>query len=180
MYMGDRWRPDRLHSSTYMWLPLSINGPDSVRLDNRINWLPNADTTGSWSDNIAETSYEGSNGIAAGGARVVSCNDCSGGNAMGYIGGPDRGTVTFEGITTEKAGVTTVRVKFANGDVATRYADVRVNGREPVRLAFVCTHGGTGSSSLVTHLETSGNTIVFEGVDGGWGPDIDGLFVPVE
>lgn len=179
MYMGDRWRPDRLHSSTYIWLPLLIDGPDAVRLDNKINWVPNADT-GRWAEGPAETSYEGEAGASAGAARVVECSGCSGGRAMGYLGGPEAGTVTYSGITTETAGVTTVRIKYANGDIATRYASVRVNDQEPVRLAFVFTHGGTGSSTLVTHLEEADNTIVFEGVDGGWAPDIDQLFVPVE
>jgi len=180
MYLGDRWRSDNLHSSTYIWLPISIRGPTSVSLKNKINWVPNLLEGGTWTEGITETGYEGEAGQAGGAARTVSCSDCSGGRAMGYVGGPDNGSVTISGITTEKAGVTTVRIRYANGDSSTRYANVRVNDQAPVKLAFLPSRGGTSSSTLVTHLETADNVIVFEGIDGGWGPDIDKLFVPVE
>ncbi|PKS13019.1 hypothetical protein jhhlp_000360 [Lomentospora prolificans] len=180
MYLGDRWRSDSLFSSTYIWLPLTIGGPTSVSLKNKVNWVPNLLGGGVWTEGITETSYEGEAGQAGGAAKTVSCNDCSGGNAMGYIGGPDSGTLTISGITTQKAGTTTIRIRYANGDSSTRYANVRVNDRPAVKLAFLPSRGGVGSSTLVADLETSDNTIVFEGVDGGWGPDIDRLFVPVE
>jgi hypothetical protein len=177
MYMGDRWKSDRLFSSTYIWLPLTISGT-TVTLKNRVNWVPNVG--GTWTDGISETSYEGEMGTLGGRARTVSCSDCSGGSAMGYIGGPDAGTVTISGITTQKAGKTTVRIKYVNGESTTRYANVRVNGGNPTKIAFLPTGGQSGSSTLVTDWNTSGNTIVFEGIDGGWGPDIDRLLVPAE
>ncbi|CAI4219601.1 unnamed protein product [Parascedosporium putredinis] len=181
MYLGDRWRSDNLFTSSYIWLPITIAGPTSVSLKNKVNWVPGlAEGASAWREGIAETGYEGEAGQAGGGARSVSCSDCSGGNAMGYIGGPDGGTLTLSGITTEKAGTTTVRIRFANGDSTARFANVRVNNQPPVKVAFLPSRGGVGSSTLVADLETSGNTIVFEGIDGGWGPDIDKIFVPVE
>jgi hypothetical protein len=178
MYLGDRWKSQDLASSTYIWLPLTISGT-SVTMKNKVNWVPNT-RRGRWTENIRENSYEGEAGSAVGRARTVSCSDCSGRSSMGYIGGPDGGAVTISNVSTTTAGETTVRIKYVNGANTTRFANVRVNEQRAVKLEFLPTAGVTNSATFVANLANTGNVIVFEGVDGGWGPDIDRILVPIE
>ena len=179
IYLGDRWVPSNLAASTYVWLPLEINGAD-VSMAERASWVPDV-AESAWSEAPETTAYEAEAATYGGNARDVSCGSCSGGRAAGYIGGPDGGTVTFEGIRSDAAGITTIRVAFLNGDQAPRYANARVNGGQPQRLAFVQATGSPSSSILNAELKAGAdNTIVIEGLgDGSYGPDIDRLIVPV-
>jgi hypothetical protein len=177
MYMGDRWVSKNLMASTYVWLPLSISGT-KVSMKNQANWSPNVDTNATWAAGGGEKSYEGEDGTAGGKARVVSCDDCSGKKAMGYIGGTDAGTVTFSGVQASRDGLTTVRIRYVNGESKTRYANVKVNGDSGTKVAFLPTGSSSGSSALNVVLKNGANTVVFEGVDAGWGPDVDRILVP--
>ena len=182
-YLGDRWVPSNLAASTYIWLPLNIDG-ETVSMDDFVSWVPNVDGAAAgeeWAAPPAETQYEAEAAAYGGAARDVSCGSCSGGTAAGYIGGPDGGSGSFGGIQSDVDGLTTVRVKFLNGDAATRYADAVVNGGAPQRLAFVQATGNPASSVLNAQLRRgSDNTIVIQGLgDGSWGPDVDRLMVPV-
>ncbi|KAL2267908.1 hypothetical protein VTJ83DRAFT_5185 [Remersonia thermophila] len=179
IYLGDRWLRDNLMASTYVWLPLHISGT-SVIMKNLVNWAPTGNPA-SWQSGIAETTYEGERASYGGRARTVDCSRCSGSKAAGYIGGPDRGTVTFTGIRSDVDGLTTIRIKFMNGDSTPRYAWVRVNGDAGRKVAFLTARGDPASSTLHVHLRRgNSNTITFEGWNGGWGPDIDRLMVPVQ
>ncbi|KAI0165262.1 carbohydrate-binding module family 35 protein [Hypoxylon sp. FL1284] len=182
VYLGDRWHSSNLMTSTYVWLPLTISG-SSVRMADAESWVP--DLTGSSSSAAtakpAETAYEGEAASYGGAARDVSCNGCSGSTAAGYIGGPDKGTVTFGGVRSDADARTTIRVRYANGDGSPRYANVRVNGGEAQKVAFLPTSGGVSASTLHVDLKAgSDNEVVIEGVGDGWGPDIDRLIVPVQ
>ena len=178
MYMGDRWVSKDLASSTYIWLPLTISGT-TVTMKNQVNWVPNLAANTAWATGSSEASYEGESGTIGGKARTVDCSDCSGKKAMGYIGGPDAGTLTISGVKGPAGGgLTSVRVKYVNGESKARYANVKVNGASAVRLAFLPSGSGSGSSTLNVQLKSGDNTLVFEGVDGGWGPDIDRVLVP--
>ncbi|KAH8904519.1 glycoside hydrolase family 43 protein [Coniochaeta sp. PMI_546] len=179
MYMGDRWVSKNLQASTYVWLPLSVSGT-KVTMKNFVSWVPNLDTASAWATPPEETSYEGEKATYSGGTKDVSCSGCSGGKAAGYVGGDNAGKVSFSGIRSDAGGLTTVRIKYNNGDSKPRYAQVTVNGGSPVKIAFEPNSGDPASSSLNVELKTgSANTIVIEGVSGGWAPDIDRLMVPV-
>lgn len=179
MYMGDRWVSNNLQASTYVWLPLTVSGT-KVTMKNFVSWVPNLDAATAWASPPEETSYEGEKAAYSGGAKDVSCSGCSGGKAAGYVGGDKAGKVSFSGIRSDAGGVTTVRIKYNNGDSNPRYAQVTVNGGSAVKVAFEPNSGDPASSSLSVELKAgSANTIVFEGVSGGWGPDIDRLMVPV-
>ncbi|KHE86198.1 carbohydrate-binding module family 35 protein [Neurospora crassa] len=191
MYMGDRWRSSNLQSSSYIWLPLNISDTTTttvVLLKNRASWIPNAQSGLLWADSPAEKSYEGERGSYAGGAKEVSCSQCSRGKAAGYIGGTTtNGSITISNIQSNggKKGVTTLQIIYKNGDTNPRYAGVSVNGGAPQKVAFEGTAAGAvGVSSVVVKglLEKgSGNTIVVSGWEGaGWGPDVDVVVVPVE
>ncbi|KKA28970.1 hypothetical protein TD95_000897 [Thielaviopsis punctulata] len=176
MYMGDRWISSDLASSTYVWLPLTIDGASVTMDHDYVNWEPNVQS-GAWSVDIPETWPEAEDGTPSGGARVVSCPGCSG-SAMGYIGGSGDGAVTISNITVQQAGITTVRVKYFNGDSTPRYANVSVNGVSQT-LEFIPSHGAVASLALTVSLELQ-NEFVIEGAGNGrWGPDIDRLMVPL-
>lgn len=181
MYMGDRWVSTNLQASTYVWLPLTISGT-KVTMKNFVSWVPNLSgaSVSQWGSPPEETSYEGEKAAYSGGTKDVSCSSCSGGKAAGYVGGSNAGKVSFSGIRSDAGGLMSVRVKYNNGDSKPRFAQATVNGGTPLRLAFEPNSGDPSSSSLNVQLQAgSSNTIVFEGVNGGWGPDIDRLMVPV-
>lgn len=179
IYLGDRWMKNNLAASTYVWLPLSISGT-SVTMKNFVSWVPTSNFA-NWQNPPAENSYEAEQATYGGKARNVDCSPCSGKVAAGYIGGPDKGTVTFNNIRSDIDGLTTIRIKFLNGDSGPRYANVRVNGDGGRKVAFLQATGNPASSTLHANLKKgSSNTIVIEGINGGWGPDIDRLMVPVQ
>ncbi|KAK4152964.1 glycosyl hydrolase [Chaetomidium leptoderma] len=179
IYMGDRWLKDNLMASSYIWLPLSISGT-SVTMKDFVSWVPTSNFA-SWQNPPAETSLEAEQASYGGKVRNVDCSVCSNKLAAGYIGGPDRGSVTFSNIRSDIDGLTTIRIKFLNGDTNPRYANVRVNGDGGRKVAFLSARGNPASSTLHAQLRKgSSNTIVIEGFGDGWGPDIDRLMVPVQ
>lgn len=165
-------------SSTYIWLPLDISGTD-IHLKNRASWVPNVKEQ-KWTEAPESMTFEAENAILSGGAKNVSCSGCSNGQAVGWVGGPSGGTVTFSGIQSSGKQTTTVRIAYANGDYTERFANVIVNGKSQ-RIAFLPTSGGqgVGDSSLDCELVAgSSNKIVIEGIGGAYGPDIDYISVP--
>ncbi|ROV94524.1 hypothetical protein VMCG_08150 [Cytospora schulzeri] len=192
VYLGDRWVSDNLMASTYVWLPLNFSGT-TVTMDDYVNWVPNvAEGGGAWTAGPGENDVEGEDGVLAGGAEVVDCTGCSGGEAAGYVGGSTGGSVTFEGVvsnvTTTGTGTgtgTTIRIKYENGDSVQRFANVSCNGGAGQVVAFLPTDSGQGTpgSSVVTCglEEGDGNVVVVVGRQGNgtYGPDVDRIMVPV-
>jgi len=177
--MGDRWLKNNLMASSYVWLLLSISGT-SVSMKNMVSWVPTANFA-NWHKSVSEASYEGEKGAYGGKARNNDCSGCSGKGAAGYIGGPDKGSVTIDGIKSDLDGMTTVRIYYLNGDSSPRYANVRVNGDAGRKVAFLPAKGSPGISTLNVNLKKgSQNTILIEGIGTSWGPDIDRLVVPLE
>lgn len=115
-----------------------------------------------------------------GGARPVSCPGCSGGDAVGYLGGPSGGKVTISDIYSSGTAPKTLRIAYRNGDQTPRYASVSVNGGEATRLAFIPTGNGPNLASLNVALASGGaNYITVSGVgDGSYAPDINEIDVP--
>ncbi|KAL7619920.1 hypothetical protein AAE478_010467 [Parahypoxylon ruwenzoriense] len=182
VYLGDRWVSKNLMASTYVWLPLSVSG-SSVTMPNAESWVPELSGSSSSASAAkpAESAYEGEAAAYGGKARDVSCGGCSGGTAAGYVGGPDKGSVTFSGVRSDADARTTVRIRYVNGDSSARYANVRVNGGAAQKIAFLPTGSNVGTSTLHTDLKAgSTNEIVVEGVNDGWGPDVDRLIVPMQ
>ncbi|KAI0382521.1 carbohydrate-binding module family 35 protein [Hypomontagnella monticulosa] len=182
IYFGDRWVSKNLMASTYVWLPLTISGT-TVTMANAESWVPDLSSTSSSASRTkpAETAYEGEAATYGGQARDVSCGSCSGSKAAGYVGGPDKGSVTFKNVRSDADARTTVRIRYVNGDSSPRYANVRVNGGAAQKLAFLPTGSSVSSSTLHVDLKAgSTNEVIVEGVGDGWGPDVDRLIVPVQ
>ncbi|KAK3314371.1 glycosyl hydrolase [Apodospora peruviana] len=179
IYMGDRWLKDNLMASSYVWLPLTISGT-SVTMKNQVSWVPTTNFA-AWQQPPPENSYEAEKATYGGKARNVDCSGCSAKLAAGYIGGPDKGTVSFGGIKSDIDGLTTIRIKYINADSSPRYANVRVNGDAGRKIAFLPAKGDPASSVLHANLKKgSDNSIVIEGLGTAWGPDVDRLMVPVQ
>ncbi|KAI1845153.1 hypothetical protein JX266_008700 [Neoarthrinium moseri] len=179
IYMGDRWVSTNLQRSTYVWLPLQISGT-KVTMANYVNWVPNV-SAGTWAAGPSETQPEAESATLSGGAVTLSCSGCSGGTAVGYIGGSSSGTVTFKGISSSASAKSTIRIKYENGNTSQRFGKVTVNS-VTYNVAFLPTEDGNSPGSSVVHAQLnsgSSNTIVIAGLgDGTYGPDIDRVMVP--
>ena len=167
-------------ASTYVWLPLDISGT-TVSMNNYVNWTPDM-TAGSWSPGPSESWPEAESASTSNGAVVIDCSGCSGSKAVGYIGGPSHGTLSFSNITSSANTRSTIRIKYENGDASQRFANITVNGVTQT-LAFLPTADGQTPGSSVLHADLvagSGNTIIITGSsDGAYGPDVDRLMVPL-
>ncbi|KAK8102668.1 carbohydrate-binding module family 35 protein [Apiospora sp. TS-2023a] len=106
----------------------------------------------------------------------------TGGTSVGYIGGPDGGSLTLSGVKSSRAGRSTLRIKYLNGDSSQRSAVVTVNGQAQTVSFLPSENGNSTPATSVVHVELkagSENTIVIRGVGGGaYGPDIDRIMVP--
>ncbi|KAJ6119002.1 hypothetical protein N7471_013622 [Penicillium samsonianum] len=177
IYMGDRWVEHNLAASTYVWLPLIIDGT-TVTLNWHDSWSVDV-AAGTWKPGAAITAFEGENdGVLSGGAGVVGCWECSEGQAAGWIGGDSNGVdgaVTFE-VNAEKAGPVTLVVRYVSGD---RYAAVEVNGQAQTIAFLPTTLIWNQADRSVVHVELQAgkNVVKISGVSG-WGPDVDRLEVP--
>jgi len=180
MYMGDRWVSDDLMTSTYIWLPLNISGED-VTMNWYDQWVPNLTSESGFQTAPSNTTIQGESGKYSGGAKNISCSGCAGGQAAGYIGGPDQGSVTLSGIEVKDSTATTITFQYRNGDSGTRYANITFNDSPPQKVAFLSTGGNVKRSFISTQLKAGqDNTIVIEGYDTGYGPDIDVVEIPLE
>lgn len=180
IYMGDRWVSDNLMTSTYVWLPLDISGED-VTMKWYDQWAPNLGSQSGFQTDISNSSIQGESGSYSGAARNISCSGCSGGYAAGYIGGPDGGSVTLSDIEAGDSSATTITFEYRNGDSGTRYANVTFNDSPAQKVAFLASGGNVKRSVINAELKAGqGNTIVIEGFDTGYGPDIDRVEVPQE
>lgn len=175
MYLGDRWVSSNLMRSTYVWLPLKIDGT-TASMKNSVNWVLSP-SSGSMAAGPSENSYEGESATLSGGAKSQACSGCSGDKSAGYIGGSAGGSVVFSNVQSSASTRTTLRIKHLNGDKSQRVADVTVNGKTQ-RVSFL-PNGGTDPASSVVHvdLKQGSNEVKIAGT-GGWGPDIDRLMVP--
>lgn len=175
MYMGDRWVSDNLMRSTYVWLPLNIDGTTAT-MKNNVNWVLNP-STGSMTAGPEEKQVEGESGTLSNGAKVQSCSACSGGKSVGYIGGSTAGAVVMANVQSGASTRTTLRIKHLNGDNGQRVADISVNGKTQ-RVAFL-PHGGGDPASSVVHADLKqGSNEVKISISGTWGPDVDRIMVP--
>ncbi|KAE8353392.1 glycosyl hydrolase [Aspergillus coremiiformis] len=181
VYMGDRWDASNLMRSTYIWLPLTIEGTNAT-LHNEAAWvLP---LQGPWSSAGAATTYEAasSDNVLSNGSKVIPCSGCSEGKSVGWIGGSNDGMLEINNVTSQASTPTTIRVLYENGDSSQRYANVTVNGEVHV-LAFLPSGSGNTPFTSTLHVapeQGDSNTISFSSYDDSWGPDLDQLIVPKE
>ena len=115
---------------------------------------------------------ESSANTLAGGAVVVSCSACSGGQKVGNIG--NGGTLQFNHVNVSNAGTYIMTISYVDGD-AGRSAQVSVNGGPNQTLNFAGYNGNWNTVQTTTVpviLTTGNNTILFSNASA-WAPDID-------
>ncbi|KAH8432886.1 uncharacterized protein LDX57_010519 [Aspergillus melleus] len=169
IYMGDRWVPGNLASSTYVWMPLTISGTKAT-LNEADAWTF---TDGGWdtAEPVATLPAISDDTTLGGSARSVTDE------RVGYIGGPDNGTLTFKSVSASGSGKHTVQISYRNGDGSQRYCAVVVNDKS-YSVAFSSTGTSLGTSVLHAELaDGSENEIRFEGLDGKYCPDIQELVI---
>ncbi|KAJ7139580.1 galactan 1,3-beta-galactosidase [Mycena epipterygia] len=172
VYMGDRWRPDLLGSSRYIWLPMSwaTGVPQLVWAD-------------VWTLNIAAgtytvatgTSYEAENGVVSGSATIPADPSFSGGKAVGFLGNGGSVTITVTGIGAAQW----VSLYYANGDSTWRNTTVSVNGGASV----IVDQPDTGGSHVILsvpvklNLKNGSNTITIGANQSNFAADLDRIIV---
>ncbi|KAK0721444.1 hypothetical protein B0T21DRAFT_351395 [Apiosordaria backusii] len=99
-----------------------------------------------------------------------------------YIGGDENGSAAVPNVRRDakQGALTTVQIRYTNCDKNLRYGTVTVNGQQH-RLAFQGTAGDVKASVLHVQLRKRGdNDIIIAGPgNGGWGPDVEGVVVPL-
>jgi hypothetical protein len=169
IYMGDRWVEKSLSRSTYIWLPLDINGHE-VSMRNYESWDLSV-SLGTWKPTGPETLFKAQNGQLKNGARMLP-ND-----AAGYIGGPEHGSITFNQVQSKQKQRKSLKIFYRNGDQATRHASLSINNGNPQKVAFLSTENNIGISVYTIELIEGNNSISVSGVGNSWGPDIVSISV---
>jgi hypothetical protein len=178
IYMGDRWDPNALGNSRYIWLPLTVSGT-SVSLPSSFYdaWTINL-STGTWST-VATTAYQGeaSTNTLSGGAVVQNCTNCSGGKAVGFIGN-NSGILQINNVSAASSNNYLLTIYYANGDSTSRTASVSINGGTATTYTFASSHGGglVATLPIVVSLNAGNNTVKFYNTST-WAPDIDKITV---
>ncbi|KAJ7480145.1 galactan 1,3-beta-galactosidase [Mycena galericulata] len=172
IYMGDRWRPDLLGSSRYIWLPMSwaTGVPQLVWAD---VWT--FDIAAGTYTVAAGTSYEAEHGVLSGGATIASNSAFSGGEAVGFLGNGGSVTITVQGIGAAQW----VSLYYANGDATWRNTTVSVNGGPTVLVDQPNTGGGHVILSVPVKLSlnSGSNTITFGADQTNYAGDLDRIIV---
>ncbi|KAG9101426.1 hypothetical protein FS749_007233 [Ceratobasidium sp. UAMH 11750] len=177
MYMGDRWDGDNLMRSTYIWLPLEISGTTASMPDNYASWVIDLGS-GSMVPAPDKKWYEGTPIVSVFYANDAGHVECSGGSAAGYLGGVEKGTLTFNNIMSVSNLRTTIRIRAPNGDRTPRNTTVTINGVSRV-VPFLPSDNGNvpGTVALNVDFKRGNNTIVISGFQGGYAADIDAIVV---
>jgi len=172
IYMGDRWRPDILGSSTYIWYPLSWSTgvPQIVPAD-----VWSVDLEAGTYTVASGTSYEAESGTISGSATILSNPVFSGGEAVGYLGNGGSVTINVQG-----AGYAQwVSLYYANGDSTFRNTTISVNGGADIVLDQPNTGGGHVLLSIPVklNLRSGTNSLVFSANQSTYAADLDKIVV---
>ncbi|KIP09092.1 carbohydrate-binding module family 35 protein [Phlebiopsis gigantea 11061_1 CR5-6] len=172
VYMGDRWRPDLLGSSRYVWYPLDFasGAPALVHAD---VWT--VDVAAGTYAVASGTSYEAESGVRGGTSTILSSSIFSGGEAVGYLG--HGGTVTINNVQ-GTGGAHWVALYFANGDSTYRNVTVSVNGG----AATLVDQPDTGGQAVLSvpvqlSLKSGANSITFGAGQTNYAADLDRIVV---
>ena len=126
---------------------------------------------------LASYEAEAPANVLAGGASISSCDTCSGGSKVGFVGAG--GTLTFTGVTVPTAGTYPVIVAYLDGSDSGRQATISVDGGAPQTVKFTPTGGFStvGTVSVPLALAAGANTIEFANPTD-YAPDFDRILVP--
>ncbi|KDR85274.1 hypothetical protein GALMADRAFT_131985 [Galerina marginata CBS 339.88] len=172
IYMGDRWRPTLLGSSTYIWYPLSWSTgvPQIVPAD---VWSIDL-ATGTYTA-ASGVSYEAESGTVSGSATILSDSSFSGGKAVGYLGKGGSVTINVQGVGVAQW----VSLRYANGDSIWRNTTVSVNGGASVLVDQPNSGGGHVLLSVPVklNLRSGTNSLAFSTNQNNYAADLDNIIV---
>lgn len=182
IYMGDRWTPENLMRSTYIWLPLTFDGA-SVNMEDRRSWI--IDTAGHWghpgfgSDHLPN--MYGTD--LFGGAHLAPCSTCPPGSnyTIAGIDSPDDGVMVKNANSLDDVDAALL-IHFRNEGTEQRYGWVKVNDEQPMKISYLPSCKETcpfyDQSISVVHIPLGAgvNEIKVSGADGP-GPTIENLEV---
>ncbi|KAI0797866.1 galactan 1,3-beta-galactosidase [Abortiporus biennis] len=173
IYMGDRWRPSLLGSSSYIWYPLDFSSGNPMIVHADV-WNVNVQA-GTYSA-VTGTSYEAESGTLGGSATLLSDSSFSGGRAVGYLG--HGGTVTINNVQ-GNGGAHWVALYYANGDSTWRNVTVSVNGGPSTLVDQPNTGGGHVIISVPVKLtlNNGANQITFGSSQTNYAADLDKIIV---
>lgn len=175
MYMGDRWTPDNLMRSTYIWLPLEFEGT-SVKMEDRRSWIMN--TNGLWGSPGFGMDHLPADAELFGDAKVIPCPACSASNfTISGIDSPDDGFVARNANSLDDRDAI-VMIFFRNEGTTQRQGIIKLNDETPRKVTYLpsCTKDCPwyDVSVSVMHIPMSAgvNQIRISGADGP-GPTIE-------
>lgn len=132
---------------------------------------------------IAQVIYEAESAALSNGARVADCKNCSGNKQVGYVGGDDNGTVTFERVVAPRGGLYPMTVRYNTGD---RTFTIVVNTNTRLEAIFpqapFSKSDDVNLKTVLVPLNEGLNTIAFNNEDE-YAPDLDAIVIgdePVE
>lgn len=133
IYMGDRWDPDNLMRSSYIWLPLKVHGSTATMRDRR-NWI--LDSRGQWNEGNTGAIYEAEDTDLFGTAKKVPCRNCTSGYMVSGLDSKNSGLILSH-TQPGRAGDATILIRFANPDGQQYYGGIRVNNGAVQPVAYL-------------------------------------------
>ena len=114
--------------------------------------------------------------------EVISCDDCSGGHRVGYIGAQDNGdngTLQFNNVWKSSAGTYTMTIYYTEGNDDSGIGYINVNGGPAITFTGSSTGSFwvVGSVNVVVSLSAGDNTIEKFSNSSHQTPDIDRIVV---
>lgn len=137
-----------------------------------------AEDTGKYKEDYTNAHYGGIKHYSelGGSAEINAWNDCLQGYGVGYIGGPDNGTVTFKYFNEGEAGNYDIRIYAMSADPRKFNVKVGTNSYTTGNINTGTWYvPGEDPSAVLTGvpLVAGDNTIVFSGVGTDWAPNLD-------
>ncbi|WP_329126846.1 DUF4832 domain-containing protein [Streptomyces sp. NBC_01465] len=163
--------------------PLETISPNAKKLrfantgQNSDGWLDLGGMTVGSGQTPGPTSYEAEApaNTLTGGAATATCDGCSGGSKVGYIG--NGATLTFNHVDGGTGGTHVITLHYASQ--ASRTATVKANGGTPQTVDFSPTTDWTtpGTTTVSMNLSAGTNNTLTIANPSGWAPDIDKITV---
>lgn len=164
IYMGDRWVPDHLERSTYVWQPLEVDfvkdSPDGfqVHMDNLHSWA--IDPLGAWKKGETKSLViQAETGKLFDKADVVNCDRCNTGKAVANLGWS---RLRFDIPESTVSGGATVLIHYFLDSKDEQYGTIMIDDGEPERVSFLPT------SNITSDGQTKGSFV--SSIMGHWGP----------
>lgn len=125
--------------------------------------------------------YFGTSGSSqlGGGATVGTCRTCGSGFTVQNLGGPNKGTLTFNNVVTDVAGTYTLSVTYGNGNSNDLPASITTNGGN-AQLVHLPPSGAWGTMKTAVgsiQLVKGVNSVKLAGANGGWVAEICSITV---